>query len=341
MSGDRIRTLAELRRADEDHFGAKSASLGELIGAGVPVPPGFALSADAYLAAVDGAGLEGHEPGECAEAILATPIPDQLRAELAARYEELAATVGQAEPAVAVRSSAIGEDSEEATFAGQQETYLWVRGIDGLCDAVRRCWASLYSPEAVSYRAEMAAAHEQPAMGVTVQLMVDAAVSGVMFTCNPLNGDPSTVAVNASWGLGLAVVGGEVTPDEYRVSKVTREMLSKSIGPKEVEYVHDPSGAGVARVEVDVERRGQACLDEEQLGLLADVGRKVEGHFGGHQDIEWAIAREHEGSAGGELYMLQARPVTVKHGKPKAEKPRSAMDLVMGTFGAAGAGKHS
>ena len=325
------RPLAELRRADEDRFGAKSASLGELIGAGVPVPPGFALSAESYLAAVEGLDLTGSDPEKCSSAIRATPLPESLREELAARYEELASEAGDPSPPVAVRSSAIGEDSEEATFAGQQETYLWVRGIEELNEAVRNCWASLYSPEAVSYRAEMAAEHQAPAMGVTVQLMVDAAVSGVMFTCNPLNGDPSTVAVNASWGLGLSVVGGEVTPDEYRISKVTREVLAKSVGPKEVEYLPDPSGSGATRVEVPAERQAEACLDEEQLGLLADVARKIESPFGGHQDIEWAIAR-----GGDELYMLQARPVTVKPAKSeKAQPPRSAMDLVMGTFGAA------
>ena len=328
MAAERIRALAELRRSDERRFGAKSASLGELIGAGVPVPPGFALAAEAYLAAVEGVDLTG-DAEKCSAAIRATQLPDELRDELAARYAELAADTGDSSPPVAVRSSAIGEDSEEATFAGQQETFLWVRGIDQVYEAVRDCWASLYSPEAVSYRAEMAGEGQTPAMGVTVQLMVDAGVSGVMFTCNPLNGDPSTVAVNASWGLGLAVVGGEVTPDEYRVSKVTNEVLSKSVGPKEVEYLPDPSGSGAKLAEVPAERRAEACLDEEQLRLLADVARKIEGHFGGHQDIEWAIGRDD-----GELYMLQARPVTVKRAE-KAEPPRSAMDLVMGTFGAA------
>jgi phosphoenolpyruvate synthase/pyruvate phosphate dikinase len=329
MAADRIRALAELRRSDEQRFGAKSASLGELIGAGIPVPPGFALSAEVYLAAVESVDLSG-DAERCAAAIRATRLPDELRDELAARYEALASEAGDPSPPVAVRSSAIGEDSEEATFAGQQETYLWVRGIDQLYEAVRDCWASLYSPEAVSYRAEMAGAEQAPAMGVTVQLMVDAGVSGVMFTCNPLNGDPSTVAVNASWGLGLSVVGGEVTPDEYRVSKVTREVLSKSVGPKEVEYLPDPSGSGATLAEVPPERQAEACLDEEQLGLMADVARKIEGHFGTHQDIEWAIAR-----GDGELYMLQARPVTVKRSETKdAKPPRSAMDLVMGTFGA-------
>jgi pyruvate,water dikinase len=332
MAADRIRALAELRRDDEDRFGAKSASLGELIGAGVPVPPGFALSAESYLAAVEAVDLTGSDPEKCSGAIRATPLPESLRKELAARYEQLATEARNASPPVAVRSSAIGEDSEEATFAGQQETYLWVRGIDQLYEAVRNCWASLYSPEAVAYRAEMGAEGEVPAMGVTVQLMVDAAVSGVMFTCNPLNGDPSTVAVNASWGLGLSVVGGEVTPDDYRVSKVTREVLSKSVGPKTVEYVPDPSGNGATKVEVAPERQSAACLDEKQLALLADVARTIEKHFGGHQDIEWAIARE---GGGGELFMLQARPVTVKPAKAEsAQGKRSAMDLVMGTFGA-------
>jgi pyruvate,water dikinase len=238
---------------------------------------------------------------------------------------------------VAVRSSAIGEDSEEATFAGQQETFLWVRGIDGICEAVRNCWASLYSPEAVSYRAEMAAEHATPAMGVTVQLMVDAAVSGVMFTCNPVSGDPSIVAVNASWGLGLAVVGGEVTPDEYRVSKVTCEVLHRTVGPKEVEYVPDPDGSGALKVPVPADRRDAACLDEGRLGALVDVSRRVERHFGGHQDVEWAIARGQGAEALGELFMLQSRPVTAKPSKPEAAaSPGSAMERIWSTFGATG-----
>jgi pyruvate,water dikinase len=327
------RTLGELRRSDEDDFGAKSASLGELIGAGVPVPPGFALSAESYLAAVEGIDLGGTAE-QRALSIRSTAVPDRLRAEIAERYERLAAESGDRRPPVAVRSSAIGEDSEEATFAGQQETFLWVRGVDEICEAARNCWASLYSHEAVSYRAEMAAEHAEPAMGVTVQLMVDAAVSGVMFTCNPVSGDPSSVAVNASWGLGLAVVGGEVTPDEYRVSKVTREVLSRSIGPKEIEYVPDPSGSGAALTEVPAERRDIACLDDEQLVALVDVARTVEAHFGGHQDIEWAIARSDEPDRPGELFMLQSRPVTVKPAKPESAAGKSAMDLVMGTFGA-------
>lgn len=282
-----VRALAELSAADEALFGGKSASLGELIGAGMPVPPGFALSSAAAEADLEQVG---------------------------AAYRELG------EPAVAVRSSAVGEDSAETTFAGLQDTYLWVSGAERVCAAVRDCWASLDNPEAVSYRERMGI-QGKPAMGVTVQLMVDAEVSGVMFTCNPVSGDPSTVAVNASWGLGVAVVGGEVTPDEYRLSKVTGEVLHRSVGPKLIEYV-----AGGERADVPPERQEVACLDDERLAELLELARRVERHFGCHQDVEWAIDRD------GELFVLQSRPVTVApRREPVAGK--SALDLVMGTFG--------
>ena len=286
------RALADLRSADAAAFGGKSASLGELIAGGLPVPPGFAVSAAATEADLD---------------------------EVTSAYRALG------EPPVAVRSSAIGEDSAETTFAGLQDTYLWVRGAERVCAAVRDCWASLDNPEAVSYRERMGV-EGKPAMGVTVQAMVDAEVSGVMFTCNPVSGDPSTVAVNASWGLGLAVVGGEVTPDEYRLSKVTGEVLHRALGPKQVEYRAGPDGP--EQVEVPEERRAAACLDDERLAELLELGRRVERHFGCPQDVEWAIARE------GELFLLQSRPVTTKREKAGRSESRSAMDLVMDTFGA-------
>jgi phosphoenolpyruvate synthase/pyruvate phosphate dikinase len=236
--------------------------------------------------------------------------------------EAMAAYEALGSPPVAVRSSAVGEDSSEATFAGLQDTYLWVRGAERVGQAVRDCWASLDNPEAVAYRERLGG--PPAAMGVTVQVMVDAEVSGVMFTCNPVSGDPSTVAVNASWGLGLAVVGGEVTPDEYRVSKVTGEVLHRTIGPKDFEY--RPGADGPERRDVPAERRGAACLDDDRLAALVELGRRVEKHFGSHQDIEWAI------DPAGELYVLQSRPVTVA---PRQHAPaKSAIQLVMGTFGA-------
>lgn len=355
MSAVHTRTLAELRSGDGDSFGGKSATLGELIAAEIPVPPGFAVAASAFAAFVEDAGLGGMIAAETArmspddvdsvaaashaisEAMRSAPVPDAVREEVARRYAALADASGAGEPPVAVRSSALGEDSQDATFAGQQETYLWVRGADHVCDAVRDCWVSLYGPPAMAYRARLealggGAAPARPAMGVAVQLMVDAEVSGVMFTCNPVSGDPSMVAVNASWGLGLAVVGGEVTPDDYLVSKVTREVVREHVHSKHVEYVPDAGGRGAVRVEVPAERRAVPCLDRAALDALVEVAARVERYFAGHQDVEWVLARGRDLPE--RLSVVQSRPVTAL---PKREQPAaaaSAMALVMSAFGA-------
>ncbi len=347
------RPLDELRRRDEPAFGAKSASLGELLCAGIQVPPGFALATTAFSAFLDTHGLRDEvaerlgsispkdlesvraAAGAIGNAMRSAPLPDAVREEVSARYEELSSTAGEGDPPVAVRSSATGEDSAEATFAGQQETYLWVRGVDAVCEAVRNCWVSLYSPTAVTYRARVSDPPEA-AMGVTIQLMVDAEVSGVMFTCNPVSGDPSMVAINASWGLGLAVVGGEVTPDDYLVSKVTREVVREQVHHKPVEYVPDPRGNGAVEVEVAAERRDAPCLDKPALAELVGLARRVERYFGSHQDIEWAIAREARPPDG--LFVVQSRPVTGVRERAKSA-PADAMSLVMSTFGAGRPGK--
>jgi pyruvate, water dikinase len=323
------RPLAELRASDADAFGGKSANLGELLAAGIPIPSGFAVSALAYRAFVQATGLEGTIAaalgrGEddasktIGEAMRFAPLPETVRDELATAYDALDG------PPVAVRSSALGEDSSDATFAGQQESFLWVRGLEQVCDAVRDCWASLYTPRAIAYRRRLAPT--DAAMGVTVQHMVDAEISGVLFTCNPVSGDPSMVAVNASWGLGVAVVGGEATPDDYLVSKVTGEIVRQTVGSKEIEYVPDPAGRGTVRRNVPAERREAPCLGPDRLAELVELGRRVERHFGSHQDVEWAVDRE------GSLLVLQARPVTTTS-KATPKLSGSALSLVMGTFG--------
>jgi pyruvate,water dikinase len=345
------RLLAELRAADEARFGGKSTSLGELMAAEIPVPPGFAISTSAFhaflaqdgldgriaeaLAGARGADLEAVQAAAAtiAEAMGTVSVPTTLRREVAARYAELAQEAGgeDREPPVAVRSSAVGEDSGEATFAGQQETYLWVGGAEAICKAVRDCWASTFSAPAIAYRARMAG-DRQPEMGVTVQLMVDAAVSGVMFTCNPVTGDPSVVAINASWGLGLGVVGGEVTPDEYLLSKITREVVRQTVGTKHLEYRADESGRGTTSAEVAPERQQQACLDVPALSVLVDVAQRVERYFGRHQDVEWAIA--HGGELPDSLFVVQSRPVTATGAtREQPPKPASALSMVMGAFG--------
>ncbi|PWU25171.1 MAG: phosphoenolpyruvate synthase [Candidatus Rokuibacteriota bacterium] len=349
MNEPYTRGLEELRAPDAVEFGGKSANLGELQTAKIAVPGGFALSARAFDTFVERTGLEGTisaamtraSTGDVeavsaasktiGEAMRFAPLPDAVRSELVSRHEELVRATGETQPPVAVRSSALGEDSEEASHAGQQESFLWVRGIEQICDAVRDCWASLYTPHAISYRAALGRGDTEAAMGVTVQLMVDAEVSGVMFTCNPVSGDPSMVAVNASWGLGIAVVGGELTPDDYLVSKVTGEVVRQTVSPKHVEYVPDPSGRGAVRVQVPAERRDAPCLGEAQLAALVEVARRIEAHFGSHQDIEWAFARGRQ--LPDALLVLQARPVTTSRKRAPALS-ESALSLVMGTFGA-------
>lgn len=345
------RGLAELRQADADAFGGKSANLGELLAAGIPVPPGFALAAGAYLAFVEETGLDGAIAGALAraraddfdaltaaskaidEAMRFAPLPEVVRAEVAESYGLLEQAAGETDPPVAVRSSALGEDSAEASYAGQQESFLWVRGVEHVCDAVRDCWASLFTPQAISYRLALGSAEREAAMGVTVQAMVDAETSGVLFTCNPVSGDPSMVALNASWGLGIGIVGGEVTPDDYLVSKITGEVVRRTVSAKHVEYVPDPQGRGTVRRIVPAERRDEPCLGEDELTVLLDVARRVERHFGAPQDVEWAIARSQPLPEA--LRVLQARPVTTRP-KVAAKAPVSALSLVLGTFGAPG-----
>jgi phosphoenolpyruvate synthase/pyruvate phosphate dikinase len=348
------RALRELRRSDAGEFGGKSANLGELLSAGIAVPPGFAVSASAFLAFVEETGLEGaiasavgrassadvtsleSAAKAIGEAMRFAPLPDGIRGELASGYDELARASGTEAPPVAVRSSALGEDSEEASFAGQQESFLWIRGLEPVVDALRDCWVSLYTPRAISYRAisyraKHGAGGPEPAMGVTVQAMVDAEVSGVLFTCNPVSGDPSMVAIDASWGLGTAVVGGELTPDQYVLSKVTGEVVRQTVGAKEIEYVPDEAAAGTVRREVDADRRDAACLGDAELAALVEIARRVESHYGSHQDVEWAIARGER--LPDSIRVLQARPVTTRRqAAPKVSG--SALSLVMSTFGA-------
>lgn len=332
------RTLDELRSIDAAQFGGKSAALGELLGAGIPVPGGFAISVDAFAALLDEtpavrAAIATADPATVADAVADAPLPAGLREEIHDRYAALT-SAGDDAPPVAVRSSARGEDGEEATFAGQQETLLWVRGVDAVCAAVRACWASLHSAPAIAYRARMAADDDAPVMGVTVQRMVDATVSGVLFTCNPISGDPSMVAVNASWGLGLGVVGGEVTPDDFLVSKVTREVVRRTIADKHVEHVPvRAAGGGTVVREVDAARRTIPCLDDAQLAELAAIARRIERHFAVHQDVEWALDGD------GALLVLQSRPVTAVAKTAPTAEPMSALSMVMSQFGAGSAAR--
>jgi pyruvate,water dikinase len=328
--------------------GAKNASLGEMMQGGVRVPSGFALTTRAYDAFIEHAGLRprihaalgGLDPndtaavetvsGELRALIEAATLPHSVAEELRISYAILAEETSSESPAVAVRSSATAEDMEGASFAGQQETYLWVQGPESLADHALRCWSSLFTPQAIAYRARMRFPSELVSMSVGIQLMVDARVAGVMFTLNPLNGDPSKIVVEASWGLGLSVVGGEVTPDDYWVDKVTLAVIKRNICRKATMYVPDPAGGGVAQVDVPDAAQAAPCLTDEEVVELATLGKRLELNYGAPLDVEWAIddrlAFPHN------VLLLQCRPETVwsrRRAQPLVEPSSSGVEYVL------------
>jgi pyruvate,water dikinase len=230
---------------------------------------------------------------------------------------------------VAIRSSATTEDAEDASFAGLQDTFLWQMDAGQALVSIRTCWASLYSTESITYRRKHAFPEAGVHMAVVVQKMVDARTAGVMFTRSPLTGDRSVVAIEGAWGLGSAVVGGEVTPDRWVVAKITGEITVREIADKHVRHRPAPGG-GVQDEAVAQEHRRAASLSDQELLALRDIGRKVERHYGRPQDIEWAVDQD------GRILLLQSRPETVwsaKEAAPVAAAKANPLEHVMSVFG--------
>jgi pyruvate, water dikinase len=284
--------------------GGKGASLARLAALGMPVPPGFVVTADVLAAALPdrGAALRGllsqrgASAAEEAQAMVReAPIGDELRAAMAQAHAALGRDV-----AVAVRSSACAEDGQAASFAGQQETYLHVRGLEDVLDRLRDCWASFFSDRALFYRAEKGSL-DDIAMAVVVQRMVDPEVAGVMFTVDPVSGRKDRLVIEAVLGLGEAVVSGEVTPDHY-VLKPDGTVRKRQVHVQPFRVVPAPGG-GTATEPLDEQLGGAPKLDDGQLRQLAEVGAELQRVTGVPQDVEWALAD-------GELFVLQARPVT-------------------------------
>jgi pyruvate,water dikinase len=231
---------------------------------------------------------------------------------------------------VAVRSSATTEDAADASFAGLQDTYLWVTRSADVLDKIRSCWASLYSVESISYRRARGMPESAVAMAVVVQRMVDARTAGVMFTRSPTTGDRSVMTIEAAWGLGSAVVGGEVTPDRWVVGKITGEISVRDISDKAISHRPAPQG-GVVDTPVPEELRHAPCLSDEELLALRAIGRRVEKHYGRPQDIEWAVDRHSN-----RILLLQSRPETVwsnKDAQAAAAKVDDPLLHVMSIFG--------
>lgn len=329
----------ELSLAERPVVGGKSASLGELTRARVPVPPGFAVTTaafEAFLASTDPDGQMRAAIGALDERdnlgiaalgerirrrIVESPVPDDVAASIREHYRRLSRDAGECP--VAVRSSATCEDSSDASFAGLQDTYLWTVGEEDVIKRVRACWASLYNSESISYRLRLGLPEAELAMAVVVQRMIDARCAGVMFTRSPTTGDKSVVVIEASWGLGSCIVSGEVTPDRFVVNKVTGEIVSRNVSAKILEHVPDRTAGGVREQTVDPERLGTACLTDDLIRRLWQIARRVERHYGRPQDIEWAVAREPVRPEEA-VYLLQSRPETVWAGREKAPSARPA-----------------
>ena len=345
LSCDNVSWFADIGLNDRRMVGGKGGSLGELTRAGIAVPPGFVVRTTAFERFL--ALLETEDPIRPRVEALSchqldqitalsektrsrlenTALPEDIQSEILAAHAELCGEHDKSP--VAVRSSATTEDAEDASFAGLQDTYLWVMGAQATLHYVRSSWASLYSVPSIAYRRKHGMPEQAVAMAVVVQRMVDARTAGVMFTRSPLTGDRSVITIEATWGLGSAVVSGEVTPDRFVIAKITGEITVREISDKHIQHVPAENG-GTREIETPESLRRSPSLSDEELGALREIARKVERHYGRPQDIEWAIDRS------GQILLLQSRPETVwsaKDATPVARPADNPLLHVMNIFG--------
>src|SRR5437588_8877242 len=309
--------------------GGKGANLGEMTNAGLPVPPGFCITTAAYDLVAAEAGLDAvldahaarqarnaEELAQIARAcMLKASMPEGVADAIAHAYRVLGA--GEPIP-VAVRSSATAEDLPFASFAGQQDTYLNVVGIEAVLDAVRRCWASLWTDRAVSYRESLGLDQRSVKLAVVVQRMIESSVAGVLFTAHPVTGKRRQAVIDANPGLGEAVVSGATNPDHFVVNTATGEIVEHRSGDKRC-IIRGTAGGGTLRSE-ESSGRNEACLTDEQIRALAELGARVEAYYGQPQDTEWAI------DPSGQLWLTQSRPITTLYPLP-ANAPTSDDEL--------------
>ncbi len=333
----------EIGKEDIPLVGGKVANLGEMLQAGIPVPPGFAVTAEAYKRFITETGIaekiyktieetvtDINVPKQFEEAskrvrklIESTQVPREIEKAVEKAYKELSKKTKATQVFVAVRSSATAEDLPGASFAGQQETYLNVKGDKELNQKTVKCWSSLFTPRAIYYRTQKGFKHEQVLISVGVQKMVDAKAAGVTFTINPVTGEQNQIVIEANWGLGESVVSGAVTPDNYVVNKKTLKIIDQKIAKKAIEYVPDPKTGKTIQANVPSERQQQPCLTEKEIVKLAELANRIEEHYGQPQDIEWAIDRDLPFPEN--ILIVQSRPETVwslEKAAPKIEAPK-------------------
>ncbi|AXI25408.1 phosphoenolpyruvate synthase [Methanofervidicoccus sp. A16] len=326
-----IAWLDEISNKDVDIAGGKGASLGEMWNAGFPVPPAFVVTAEAYRYFIRETKLDkkireilkdidvndpeelNRKSEEIRRLILDANMPKDLEIIIIESYNRLCEESGGEEVFVAVRSSATAEDLPDASFAGQQETYLNIKGAKNVVKSVQKCFASLFTPRAIFYREQKGFDHLDVALAVVVQKMVNSEKAGVLFTVNPINQNYEEMVIEGAWGLGEGVVSGVVTPDTYIIDKKTLTPKSVSVARKEVMFIRDEKGE-TKKVEVPEDLKEKRVLSDEELRKLAEMGLSIEKHYGRPMDIEWAIEK-------GNIYMLQARPVTtLKEKKEETSK---------------------
>ncbi len=332
-----IRWFEELDRDDVAEVGGKGANLGEMTRAGLPVPPGFVVTVEAFRRFQEATGLDReaerrlsgldvddsealNEAAEALqEAVRRGEVPGDVRREIEEAYGELASREGVEDPAVAVRSSATVEDTAQYSFAGMFQSFLNVRGADALVERVRDCWASSYGARVLFYRIKQGIGTDA-ALAVVVQKMVDSAKAGVLFTVDPATNDPDRLVIEAAWGLGEVVVGGEVNPDRYEVEKDTLATV-RMIGQKDVMLVRDEETGENVRVELPEEKATAPVLTADEVRELAELGMRDEAHYGVPQDAEWAIED-------GRVYLVQTRPVTTLQER-QAARPATVRGQVL------------
>jgi pyruvate,water dikinase len=339
----------EVRKEDVPLVGGKNANLGEMINAGIPVPPGFAITAYAYKKFITETGIaekiyeiikekvvdpnnpEQYEQAskEIRKLIEATQMPKEIENEIRKAYKQLSKKVGVVQISVAVRSSATAEDLPDASFAGQQETFLNVSGESEVLEKVEKCWSSLFTPRAIFYRTQKGFPHEKVLISVAIQKMVNSRSAGVMFTINPVTGDRNQIVIEGNWGLGESVVSGSVSPDDFIVDKNNFNIIEKRIATKTVEYIRDPKTGKTIHANIPPERQNAPCLNDEEIVYLAKLAKRIEEHYGRPQDIEWAIDRD--GIFPDNIFIVQSRPETVwslKEEKPKVEAIKTTASTI-------------
>jgi len=341
MRRDLVLWFESLRKTDIPSVGGKNANLGEMTSAGIPVPPGFAITAFSYKRFIEETGIASkiyeiiketvtnpNDPKQFEIAskkirglVEATPMPKDIENAARSAYAEMCKRIGVNDVFVAVRSSATAEDLADASFAGQQETFLNIRGPDEVIEATVKCWSSLFTPRAIFYRTEKGFAHEKVFISVGVQKMVNSRAAGVIFTINPVTGDGNQIVIEGNHGLGEAVVSGAVTPDDFVVDKKALKITDRRLAKKTIQYIRDPNTGKTVHVEVPVDKQEQPCISDDEILRLAEMAKRIEQHYGKAQDIEWAIDRDL--AFPGNLFIVQSRPETVWSQK-LAEAPMKA-----------------